>query len=397
LLEDAHRRHWAFVLATTVRVTRDLDVAEECVQDAFARAVTAWRDAPPDNPRAWLTAVARNRALDVVRREITLRNKLPLLVEPPSGPDPADEFPDDRLRLIFTCCHPALAPEGQVALTLRLLCGLSTPEVARAFLVTESTMAARITRAKKKIAAARIPYRVPPRESLPERVDAVLAVIHLLHTTGHSAPSGASLTRADLLARAEDLARLLHGLLPSPATAGLLALVVLNGSRSRARTDRDGRLVLLEHQDRTQWDEAAIAEGLSLVREGLSTGQPSRYALQAAIAAVHAEAARYEDTDWREIAALYAVLAQRWPTPVVALNHAVAVGLAEGPAEGLAALDRLAEEPALATYPYLPAARADFLRRLHRMDEAGLAYQEALLLTDNAVEREFLEERLKSL
>lgn len=385
------------MLAATVRVTRDLDLAEECVQDAFARAVATWPDAPPDNPGAWLTTVARNRALDVLRREATLRTKLPLLIEPPSGPEPANEFPDDRLRLIFTCCHPALAREAQVALTLRLVCGLSTPEVARAFLVTEPTMAARITRAKKKIAAARIPYRVPPRESLPQRVDAVLAVIHLLHTTGHTAPAGEALTRVDLLSRAEDLARLLDGLIPSAETAGLLALLILNGARSPGRLTPDGRLVLLEDQDRTQWDRAAINEGRALVRRGLSAGPPGRYALQAAIAAVHAEATRYEDTDWREIAALYALLETRWPSPVVALNRAVAVGLGVGPSAGLAALDSLAGEPALATYPYLPAARADFLRRLQRTDEARLAYQEALLLTDNAVERDFLEGRLAEL
>ena len=298
---------------------------------------------------------------------------------------------------MFTCCHPALAPEAQVALTLRLLCGLSTAEVARAFLVAESTMAARITRAKKKIAAARIPYRVPDPVELPERLDAVLATVHLLFSTGHTAPAGDRLVRDDLVARALDLARMLHGLLPTPEVAGLLALVLLTDARRSTRVDEQGELVLLEHQDRTRWDRAAIDEGVRLVRAALGAGPPGRYALQAAIAAVHADAASWEQTDWREVAALYALLEQRWPSPVVALNRAVALGLAHGPAAGLAALDRLAAEPALAAYPYLPAARADLLRRLGQVDRAREAYAEALLLTENVVERRFLEGRLAAL
>jgi RNA polymerase sigma factor (sigma-70 family) len=388
------------VLAATVRVTRDLDLAEECVQDAFARALTTWStDGVPDNVGAWLTTVARNRALDLLRRESTLRRKLPLLVEDDVAPEheAAPEIPDDRLRLVFTCCHPALALEAQVALTLRLLCGLSTAEVARAFLVSEPTMAARITRAKKKIAQARIPYRVPGRQELPERLDAVLAVLHLLFTTGHTAPAGAALVRRDLVARALDLARMLHGLLPTPEVTGLLALVLLTGARSETRTAADGRLLLLEEQDRSRWDRTAIDEGLTLVRTALLAGPPGRYALQAAIAAVHADAATWEETDWREIAALYGLLQAQWPSPVVALNAAVATGLASGPAEGLVALDRLAAEPALASYPYLPAARADFLRRLGRTAEARTAYEEALLLTENEVERDFLAGRLTAL
>jgi predicted RNA polymerase sigma factor len=300
--------------------------------------------------------------------------------------------------LIFTCCHPGLAPEARVALTLRLLCGLSTAEVAWAFLVSEATMAARITRAKKKIAAARIPYAVPPAAELPGRVDAVLTVVHLLFTTGHTAASGPALRRPDLVERALDLSRMLRVLLPGDAdVAGLLALILLTDARRETRVGADGRLLLLEEQDRSRWDAAAITEGAALVREALRRRPPGRFALQAAIAAVHAGAPRWEDTDWREIVALYDLLRDRWPSPVVALNRAVAVGLAEGPAAGLAELERLAAEPQLARYGYLAAARADFLRRLGRADEARLAYEEALLLTENAVERRFLTERLAAL
>jgi RNA polymerase sigma-70 factor (ECF subfamily) len=399
---DAHRREWARVLAATVRVTRDLDLAEECVQEAYARALTVWQEGIPANPGAWLTTTARNRALDELRRSATLRGKLPLLVEPEGDAAPggssASLFPDDRLRLVFTCCHPALAPEAQVALTLRLLCGLTTAEVARAFLVPEATMAARITRAKKKIAGARIPYAVPPAAELPERVDAVLTVVHVLFTTGHTAGSGPALRRPDLVERALDLARMLRVLLPGDAdVAGLLALVLLTDARRETRVGADGRLLLLEEQDRSRWDADAITEGVALVREALRRRPPGRFALQAAIAAVHAEAPRWEDTDWREIVALYDLLRDRWPSPVVALNRAVAVGLAEGPAAGLAELECLAAEPQLARYGYLAAARADFLRRLGRADDARLAYEEALLLTENEVERRFLAERLAAL
>ena len=401
---DAHRREWARVLAATVRVTRDLDLAEECVQEAYARALTVWEEELPANPAAWLTTAARNRALDELRRSATLRGKLPLLVEPEGDPASGgaagghQPFPDDRLRLVFTCCHPALAQEAQVALTLRLLCGLTTAEVARAFLVPEATMAARITRAKKKIAAARIPYAVPPAADLPGRVEAVLTVVHLLFTTGHTAASGPALRRPDLVERALDLGRMLRVLLPGDAdVAGLLALILLTDARRETRVGADGRLLLLEEQDRSRWDAGAITEGVALVREALRRRPPGRFALQAAIAAVHAEAPRWEDTDWREIVALYDLLRDRWPSPVVALNRAVAVGLAEGPAAGLAELERLAAEPQLARYGYLAAARADFLRRLGRADEARLAYEEALLLTENEVERRFLTERLAGL
>ena len=405
---DAHRREWAFVLAATVRVTRDLDVAEECAQDAFAAALTDWRThGIPERPGAWLTTTARRRALNVLRHRGVEHRHLPLLVEDEAVPGPADllddrpagaEIPDDRLRLIVTCCHPALDRSAQVALTLRLMCGLSTAEVARAFLVSEPTMAARITRAKKKIAVARIPYRVPAAEELPERVDAVLSVVHLLFTTGHTTPAGEDLVRRDLVERSVQLCRMLRALLPQdPAVAGLLALLLLTDARRDTRTAPDGRLLLLEEQDRSRWDSRAITEGAALVRESLRSRPPTRYALQAAIAAVHAESPSWDDTDWTEVVALYDVLTQLWPSPVVALNRAVAVGFARGASAGLAAVDALAAEPQLAGYGYLPAARADFLRRLGRPDEARLAYEEALLLTENAVERQFLAGRLGEL
>ncbi|MBP0448990.1 sigma-70 family RNA polymerase sigma factor [Kitasatospora sp. RG8] len=404
---DAHRREWAFVLAATARVTRDLDLAEECVQDAYAKALTVWGERGiPQRPGAWLTTTARNRALDGLRRDATLRRSLPQLLDPAAGPadgpapepSPAEEYPDDRLRLIFTCCHPALAEETKVALTLRLLCGLTTAEVASAFLVSEPAMAARITRAKKKIATARIPYRVPPADELPERIDAVLTVVHLLFTTGHTAPAGDDLVRRDLVERALDLARMLRTLLPGDSgVAGLLALILLTDARREARSADDGRLLLLDEQDRTRWDGAAIEEGLALVREALRPRPPGRFALMAAIAAVHAGAPSWQETDWREVVALYDLLVRIWPSPVVALNRAVAVGFADGPAAGLAALDALATEPQLAGYGYLAAARADLLRRLHRTEEAWLAYQEALLLTENTVERDFLTGRLRQL
>jgi RNA polymerase sigma-70 factor (ECF subfamily) len=411
---DAHRREWAFVLAATVRVTRDLDLAEECTQDAFAEALTAWTAQEiPARPGGWLTTVARRRALDVLRRQATLRRKLPLLLEPISvdapgdtataGTDalnttPFDNAPDDRLRLVFTCCHPALSLDAQVALTLRLLCGLTTGEVARAFLVSEATMSARITRAKKKISQARIPYRVPPAEELPERVEAVLTVLHLLLTTGHSAPAGQELVRGDLVSRALDLARMLRQLLPTdPEVAGLLALVLYADARRATRCAADGRLLLLSEQDRNRWDRGEIAEATLLVREALRCPSPGRFTLQAAIAAIHAEAPSWSDTDWPQIVVAYDALLARWPTPVVALNRAVAVGMAHGPAAGLELLDVLGGDPALASYSYLPSARADFLRQLGRNAEARTAYEEALLLTDNAVERDFLADRLAHL
>ncbi len=402
---DAHRRDWGFVLAATARVTRDLDAAEDCVQDAYAEALVAWANGVPDKPAAWLTLVARRRAMNLIRRKDTLSRKLPLLADAATTPGPGDghdmaidTIPDDRLRLIFTCCHPALPPEARVALTLRLLCGLTTAEVASAFLVSEPTMAARITRAKKKITAARIPYQVPPASELPDRLAAVLDVVHLLFTTGHTAPAGRSLQRRDLAERALDLARMLRHLLPdNPAVAGLLALILLTDARRHTRTSADGELLLLSEQDRSRWDRTEISEGLVLIRAALAQRPPTRYALMAAIAAVHAEAPRWEATDWRQITDLYDGLTQIWPSPVVALNRAIAIGESRGPGAGLAALDQLAADPQLAGYHYLPAARAEFLRRLDRPDDARLAYHEALVLASNPVERDFLARQLAEL
>jgi RNA polymerase sigma factor (sigma-70 family) len=390
---DAHRREWARVLAATVRVTRDLDLAEECVQDAFAQALRSWpADGVPSRPGAWLTTVARNRALDVLRRQSALRRALPLLVTEDRVAGPGDH--DDRLRLVFTCCHPALSREAQVALTLRLVCGLSTAEVARAFLVPEPTMAARITRAKRKISAARIPYRVPSPDELPERTGAVLEVVHLVFTTGHTAPVGAHLVRQDLVDGAIDLGRMLRLLLPHDAeVAALLALMLLIDARRDTRSS-DGRLLLLSEQDRTRWDTRQIRQGTDLLTAALRRRAPTRYAVEAAIAAVHAEAPSWEATDWPQIVALYDVLLRLWPSPVVALNRAVALGLRDGPEAGLAELTPLLDSPELATYAYLSAARADFLRRLGRLPEAADAYTEAIALCGNDAERSFLAGRL---
>jgi RNA polymerase sigma-70 factor (ECF subfamily) len=403
---DAHRREWAFVLAATARVAGDIDLAEECVQDAYVAALDAWsRQGVPRNPGAWLTTAARRRAIDALRREATLRGKLPLLIEPdppvaasaPPGTEPGegDVIPDDRLRLVFTCCHPALAREAQVALTLRLVCGLTTTEIAQAFLVPEPTMAARVTRAKKKISAARIAYRVPGAAELPDRLDAVLTVVHLLYTTGHLAPAGENVVRDDLVERALDLARMLHSLMPDEREVrGLLALLLLTDARRATRAGPDGRLLLLAEQDRSRWDRPAIAEGMALVPGALRGGQPGRFALQAAIAALHAEAGDYEATDWRQIVQLYEALLKVWRSPVVALNRAVALAMAEGPAAGLAEIAELEHDGRLADYRYLPAAKADLLRRLGRREEAAQAYRAALALSENAAEQEFLARRI---
>jgi len=400
---EAHRREWAFVLAATARVTRDLDDAEECVQDAYVAALDAWaRQGVPRNPGAWLTTAARHRALDGLRRDRTLRTKLPLLVVPDSGAEPAEAgdsaIADDRLRLIFTCCHPALAREAQVALTLRLVCGLTTAEIAQAFVVSEPTMAARVTRAKKKIAAARIAYRVPEAAELPDRIDAVLTVVHLLYTTGHTDPRGSGLIRADLVDRAIGLARMLRELMPDePEAGGLLALLLITDARRATRADADGNLLLLEQQDRSRWDASAIAEGCALVAEVLRRGPPGRFALQAAIAAVHAEAHSYPDTDWRQILALYDRLLKVWPTPVVALNRAVAVSMVCGPGAALDEIAMLERDGRLDGYRYLPSAKADLLRRLGRRTEARAAYRQALGLAENQAERAFLAGRIAEL
>jgi RNA polymerase sigma-70 factor (ECF subfamily) len=300
--------------------------------------------------------------------------------------------------LIFTCCHPALAPESRIALTLRLLCGLSTADVARSFLVPEPTVAARITRAKKKIAAARIPYREPPAAELHHRVDAVLSVVYLVYTAGHTAPSGEDLMRRDLAQRGLELARMLRALLPGDRdVAGLLALVLLTEARSAARTDEGNGLILLENQDRSRWDRQAITEGVELLRLALTARPPGRFAILAAIAAVHDESPSWQDTDWWEILGLYDVLVERWPSPVVSLNRAIALGFAAGAAEGLAELDALGAEPQLARYPYLAAARGDFLVRLGRRREARAAFEEAVILTGNDAERRYLQQRMDRL
>jgi RNA polymerase sigma-70 factor (ECF subfamily) len=389
------------VLAATVRVTRDLDAAEESVQDAYVAALQAWsRDGVPARPGAWLTTVARRNAINAMVRRRTLQTKLPLLLEPDATemdePTEPATIPDDRLRLIFTCCHPALAPEAQVALTLRLVCGVATADIAHAFLVAEPTMAARLTRAKKKIASAGIPYVVPGPADLPGRLDAVLTVVHLLSTTGHAAPTGEALVRVDLADRALDLARMLHALLPrQPEAAGLLALLLVHHARRATRTDEAGRLALLEDQDRSAWNRDAIAQADELVVGALRAGPPGRFTLQAAIAGVHAQAPSYDDTDWHQILALYDELLRVWPAPVVALNRAVAVAMVDGPAAGLAVVEALERDGALAGYRYLPSTKADLLRRLGRHEEAADAYRHALALTANATERAFLSGRLR--
>ncbi len=418
-LADAHRNEWGRVLAATARVARDLDLAEECVQEAYASALRAWAaTGVPDNPAAWLTTAARRRAIDVIRHDSALRARLPLLVVPEAesetetaddpgrrqwrewerredAMDPAGPAPDDLLRLIFTCCHPALATEAQVALTLRLVCGVATPDIARAFLVSETTMAARITRAKKKIAVARIPYRIPRHAELPERLRAVLNVVHLLFTAGHTAPSGPSLVRADLVERALHLTRVLRELMPDETEVrGLHALLLVTDARRATRTDDHGRLLRLEDQDRSRWDRAALAEAEMLITGCLRAGSPSRYVLQAAIASVYAEAPSYEQTDWPQLVALYDELLRVWPSPVVALNRAVPLGMAAGPEAALAEVERLERDGRLAGYQYLPAVKADLLTRLGRTDEAATAYRQALDLTANEAERAFLANRL---
>ncbi|GAA1360699.1 sigma-70 family RNA polymerase sigma factor [Catellatospora chokoriensis] len=406
---DAHRREWAQVLAATVRVAGDLDLAEECVQEAYAAALQSWtRDGVPASPAAWLTTAARRRAVDAIRREQTLRSKLPLLLEPEEADkdtavdrpldedlDAYDSVPDERLRLIFTCCHPALAQEAQVALTLRLVCGVATADVARAFLVSEPTMAARLTRAKKKISGARIPYRVPRPAELPDRLRPVLGVIHLLFTTGHTAPSGTDLIRADLMERALHLARMLRELMPDePEVRGLLALLLVTDARRATRVDSAGRLLRLQEQDRTRWDRRAMAEAHDLIVAGLRGGRAGRYVLQAAIASLYAEAPSYDATDWAQLVALYDRLLEVWPSPVVALNRTVPLAMVAGPRAALAEVDRLEQQGSLAGYQYLHAVKADLLRRSGQLAQAREAYARALALTANEAERAFLSERL---
>jgi RNA polymerase sigma-70 factor (ECF subfamily) len=379
-------------VATLVRLFGSIDIAEEAVQDAFAVALERWpADGLPPNPGAWITTTARNRAIDRLRRESSRhdRHAQAALLQTDNEPiEPVGPVSDDRLRLIFTCCHPALAPEAQIALTLRLLGGLQTPEIARAFLVQETTMAARITRAKKKIAAAKIPYRVPGDAELPDRLKPVLAVVYLIFNEGYTASSGDDLIREDLCAEAIRLARLLAELMPDEAEVlGLLALLLLTESRRAARTAADGSLVLLPDQDRTRWSGELIAEGQALVRACLRRNRPGPYQIQAAINAVHSDAPAAADTDWGQILALYDQLLAVSPSPVVALNRAVALAEVKGPAAALSALEGID----LTDYHLFHATRADLLTRLGRHAEAATAYDAAIARATNAAERAFLE------
>ena len=399
-VDAAFRDEWGRVVATLIRTTGDWDLAEECTQDAFTLALQRWpRDGIPGRPGAWLTTAARNRAIDVLRRRAVGAAKLREVAAMSYEPEPAaaDEssVPDDRLRLMFTCCHPALSLEARVALTLRTLAGLSTAEIARAFLASEPTMAKRLVRAKQKIQNAGIPYRVPPAHLLPERTPGVLGVLYLLFNEGYSATAGADLVRQNLCAEAIRLAQVLATLMPDEAeAAGLLALMLLHDARRAARLDARGDLVTLEDQDREQWDTAEIAEGVLLLNGALRRGRPGPYQVQAAIAACHATAPTAQDTDWAQIAGLYEQLARFLPTPVVELNHAVAVGMAQGPAAGLPLVAALEASGKLAGYHLLPATRADFLRRLGRLPEAAEAYRTALELAGTDAEQRFLRRRL---
>jgi RNA polymerase sigma-70 factor (ECF subfamily) len=408
-LDGVFREEWGRITAALIHQTGDWDLAEECAQDAFAQALRRWPgDGVPDRPGAWLMTVARNGAIDRLRRSRTYRAKVEELAviagretgtdntdDSAAGADGSDVVADERLRLIFTCCHPALAMEARVALTLRTLTGLSTAEIARAFLVPEATMAKRLVRAKQKIAHARIPYRVPSAGALPQRVPGVLAVLYLAFNEGYSASDGDDVIRRDLCDRAVALTQVLAGLLPDePEAKGLLALMLFHRARQAARVDDSGDLVTLEDQDRARWDRAQISLARRCLDDAFAARRPGQYQMQAAIAGCHAAAPTARATDWPRIARIYRHLADMTGSPVVELNRAVAVGMADGPSAGLALLGRLEAGGALAGYYLLPATRADFLRRLGRNEEAADAYAEAAALAGTSPERRFLNARL---
>ena len=398
-IDAIYRSESRRVLATLIRVLGDFDLAEEALHEAFFVAVQRWpEDGVPDNPRAWLVSTGRFKAIDRLRRQSRFT---PLLEEQADALEAApwseEDVEDDRLRLMFTCCHPALAADAQVALTLREICDLSTEAIAHAFLATPTAIAQRIVRAKGKIREAKIPYQVPSRAELPERLDSVLRVIYLVFNEGYSASAGADLTREDLTLEAIRLGRLLLELLPEPEVMGLLALMLLHESRRPARTSASGELVLLDAQDRTLWDSALIAEGCALVEQALTTRRFGPYCLQAAIAAVHAEAPSAGQTDWRQIVGLYDVLLRVVPSPVIELNRAVAVAMEQGPLAGLALVDDLLQRGELQDYHLAHSARGEFCRQLGRFDEARSAYEKALALTQQAPEKRFITGRLAEL